>query len=101
MQWLAQVMARRSKKPRFCEVRELELMIEAPQLLGRPVDVGRQCTEFVAIDDIDALGKVASGNLAEPGFDLGDRSNQRSRDGVPENDRQGYASERKNHNDQA
>ena len=57
-------------------------MIEAPQMFGCPVDVGRQCTEFVAIDDIDALRKVASRNLAEPGFDLGNRSNQRPGDGA-------------------
>ena len=66
-------------------------------MLGRPVDVGRQGAEFVPIDDIDAVGKVAGGNLAEPSFNLGDRSNQRPGDGVTKDERQHTAAQRKAH----
>lgn len=73
-------------------------MIETPQLLGRPVDVGRQCSEFVTVDDIDALGKVASSDLTEPSFDLGNRSNQRPGNCVPKDKCQDTAAEREAYN---
>src|SRR3954453_9176142 len=73
-------------------------MIETPQFLGPPVDVGRQCSEFVTVDDIDALGKVASSDLTEPGFDLGNRSNQRPGNCVSKDKCQDTATEREAYN---
>ena len=43
-------------------------------------------------------GKVAGRNLAEPGFDLRDRTDQRPGDGVTEDECQHDAAERKAHN---
>ena len=70
-------MACGGEKSRFSEVCELELLIEEAQLLGRLVDVCRKGPEFVPINNTHTLREVASGNLLEPGFDLGNRPHQR------------------------
>ena len=78
---------------------DFKLLVEAPELLAHPVDVGRQRAQLVAIDDMDALGEVAGRDLVEPRFDLLDRPDQRPGDGIAERQRQHDAAERESDDD--
>jgi len=65
------------EKGRFVLARHLELPVEIAELLGGPFDIGGERAQFVAIADLDALGKVAGRDLMEPRVDLADRPDQR------------------------
>ena len=99
MQRLPQIVARRRQKARLGEVGGLKLLIEMPELFGHPVDVGRQGAQLVPIDDINALRKIAGRDLIEPRPDLGDRSDQRPRNGITEHQGQHDAAGREAHHD--
>ena len=51
----AQLVAHAGEELRLVLAGRFELLIEPPQLLAHPVDVGRQRAQLVAIDDMDAL----------------------------------------------
>ena len=78
---------------------DFKLLIEPPELLAHPVDVGRQRAQLVAIDDMDALREVAGRNLVEPSFDLLDRPDQRPGDGIAEGEGERDAAEREGNDD--
>jgi hypothetical protein len=72
-----------------------QLRVQAAELLAHPVDVSRQRTGLVAIDDVNALGEVAGRDLVKLRFDLLDRSEHRPGDGVTQRQRQRDAAQRK------
>ena len=78
---------------------DCELLIQSPELVAHPVDVGRQRAELVAIDDMHAVREVASRDLVEPCLDLLDRPDQRPGDGIAEGERQRDAAEREGDHD--
>ena len=59
-----QLVAHAGEEGRFVLARHFELLVEIAELLRRPVDVGRQRAQFVAIADRHALGEVAGRDLA-------------------------------------
>jgi hypothetical protein len=68
-------------------------------LLRHLVDISPQCTQFVAIDDIDAMGELAGSNLIELSFDLLDRTDQRSGDSIAEAESEQNAADREGDHD--
>ena len=66
----AQLVAHAGEELRLVLASRFNLLIEPPQFLAHPIDVSRQRTQLVAIDDMDALREIAGRNLVEPGFDL-------------------------------
>ena len=66
----------------------LELSVEALELVVHPVDIGRQCAEFVAVRDVDLSREVPGGDRGEPGVDPLDRADQRPREHEPQEQRE-------------
>ena len=86
-----QLMARVGEEFGFMPARGLQLVVQAPEFLAGPVDIGRQCTELVAVGDVQALGKIPSSDLSNMRRNLGHRPDQGPRNGVPEHQRECYA----------
>ena len=60
----------------------LDLLVEAPELLGGAVDVGGERAELVAVADRHPLGELAGCDPAQARGDLGERSHDRPREDV-------------------
>ena len=77
-------MAHIGEELRLVLASRFNVLIKAPQFLAHPIDVGRQRTQLVAIDDMNAFREIAARNLVEPGFYLLDGTDQRPRDRIAE-----------------
>ena len=95
----AQLVAHIGEELRLVLASRFNLLIETPQFLAHPIDVGRQRTQLVAIDDMDALGEIAGRNLVEPGFNFLDGTDQRPRDRIAEDQGEHDASQREGNDD--
>src|ERR1700688_3418838 len=95
----AQLVTHVGKELRLMLAGRLKLLIEAPQFFAHSVDVGRQSTQLILIYNVDALCKVAGGNLVEATFDFLDGPDQRPRDGVAEDEGQHDAAECESNHD--
>ena len=54
----AQLVAHAGEELRLVPAERFELLVEPPELLAHPVDIGRQRAQLVTIDDMDALREI-------------------------------------------